>query len=203
MSRTYKDVPARVKSLRMYEQGRIYHDHFCRRRESITYETENIYRFPKSETAEVTRFRDELIERGVDFTEEEYSGGVFHRETLRSIAFFARHLYDENEIERFGKTIKFVVKEKRVVNLRKESEYCTDAENYDSFTNTDKRDGLPVRCDVNPYRDHYGKTEREYFQNPIRSKLSEYRRAYNSGNGDDLDEIDDEVLYRKINYRWR
>lgn len=186
MSRTYKDLPYRVRVKRAIEEGK--RDHHHNYRYSFEYENEEYIKIPKVNASEIYKVRQDLKQKNVNFTEEE-------KPAVRK--FF---INDDGALETKEETPKliiFTIVEKQVRKSRI-SEYCIEPEFYDHNTGRDTRNGKFASCE--PYvanrkrcRCLHCSTPKTYSPKNVNSHLCNLRKVYNSGL--DIEEIEEYDMF--------
>ena len=190
MSRTYKDVPIKVKLLRAYKEGNIEHDHNVRMGRIRKFVGIEKVFIPKSNAAEVYKFRNELIAAGEVFTEE----------NIPAYRVFKRLGGRLSSVEINPKLVLFIIE--KVSTYRLASAYCTDYEHYDHERGVDTRDGLRPACHA-----VLGKGKRrscgccvskkvKFSKIGRKAKMNNIARAFNSGTKmEELDDYYDESIH--------
>ena len=186
MSRTHKDLPKRLYELNEMRKGKIKHNH-KNLGKTRKHGLPKSVLVPKKDTRTLKAYRNYFIENEISFSEEEY---------VESDHYFL--WYGEYPEFKTQKQIRFTYSE--IYRIVEYSSYCTDAENYDSVSKTDKRDGKIAVC--KPDAKHIGVCQHcgsrkcgdrfDLTKSHRRAKFSKIAKAYNNGSSvEELEEMNE------------
>lgn len=213
MSRTYKDLPYRIKQLRKMKDGYFEHGfdhHFwtITNNQNKTYTRIEKVAFYKKDSAAIFAYRNTLDEEGFEYTIEEEAGYPLTEAVYNE----RRSYYTRKVVGYEPKKIVFHI-EVEYERKRVLSDKCIEIENFVPHDFLDKSNGKMASCvpdvysyDKKEYRAGwgYGYDKIKRAKTSRNADLIKIAKAYNTL-GEDYDElmgqdsfVKDEVIYEEI-----
>jgi len=218
MSRTYKDLPYRVKQLHKMQDGHFEHGfdhHFWTidQNSSKTYTRIEKVKFYKKDSASIFAYKKALDEQEFEYTIEEEPGYPLTKAVYNPrLGFYTRSIIGY-EPKKIAFHIEVEYERKRV-----QSEKCVDAKDFDPHSFVDKSNGKIASCvpdvyfyDKKEYRSGWGwgNGRVKHSKTNRKANLKKIANTYNTL-GEEYEElmekddfVNDEVIYEEVEkYIW-